>query len=98
MGDFQRARGDRRQHRVEIERGRHRAADLFQHLELVDRLRQIARPLLHLAFEVGIGLGQLARHAVELVGQLFQLVRGLDLDAVAEIAGSRDAARRRAAP
>ena len=74
MGDFERARGDRRQHRVEVERGRHRAADLFQHFQLVDRLRQIPRPLLHLGLEAGIGFRQLARHAVELVGELFQLV------------------------
>ena len=61
MGDFQRARGDRRQHGVEVERGGDRAADLLEHLQLVDRLRQVARPLLHLGFEVGIGLGELRR-------------------------------------
>ena len=52
MGDLQRARGHRRQHGVEIERGGDRAADLLQHLQLVDRLREIAGSLLHLAFEV----------------------------------------------
>ena len=66
MGDFERARGDRRQHGVEVERGGDRAADLLEHLQLVDRLREVARALLHLAFEAGIGLGQLAGHAVEL--------------------------------
>ena len=76
MGDFQRARGHRRQHGVEIERGGDRAADFLQHLQLVDRLRQIARALLDLGFEAGIGLLQLARHAVELVGEFFQLVLG----------------------
>ena len=88
MGDFQRPRGDRGQHGVEVERGGDRAADLLEHLELVDRLRQIPRPLVHLGFEVRIGLGELPGHAVELVGQLLQLVRRLHLDAVAEIAGA----------
>ena len=88
MGDFQRPRGDRGQHGVEVERGGDRAADLLEHLELVDRLRQIPRPFLHLLFEVGIGRGQLPGHAVELVGKLLQLVRRLHLDAVAEIAGA----------
>ena len=88
MGDFERAGGDRRQHGVEIERGGDRAADLLQHLELVDRLREIARALLHLGFEAGIGLVQLAGHAVELVGEFFQLVLGVDVDAMAEIAGA----------
>ena len=88
MGDLQRARGHRRQHRVEIERGRHRAADLFQHLQFVDRLREVARALLHLGFEAGIGFGELAGHVVELIGELFQLVVGVDVDAMAEIAGA----------
>ena len=98
MGDFERARGDRRQHGVEVERGGDRAADLLEHLELVDRLRQIARPLLHLGFEAGIGLGELAGHAVELVGEFLQLVRGLHLDAVAEIAGAETPRAGAAAP
>ena len=86
MGDFQRARRHRRQHRVEIERGGDRAADLFQHLQLVDGLREVAGALLHLPFEVGVGLLQLRGHAVELSGELFQLIGGLHLDAVAELA------------
>ena len=88
MGDFQRARRHRRQHGVEIERGGDRAADFLEHLELVDRLRQIARALLDLGFEAGIGFLQLARHAVELVGEFFQLVLGVHVDAMAEIAGA----------
>ena len=88
MRNLKRAGGDCRQHRVEIERGGDRAADFLEHLEFVDRLRQIPRPLLHLLFEAGIGRGELARHAVELVGELFELVGGLHFDAVAEIAGA----------
>ena len=88
MGDFERARRHRRQHRVEIERGGDRAADLLEHLELVDRLREVAGALLDLGFEAGIGLLQLAGHAVELVGEFFQFVRGVHVDAVAEIAGA----------
>ena len=56
VGDFERAGGDRRQHGVEIERGRDRAADFLEHLQLIDRLREIPRAFLHLPFEVGIGL------------------------------------------
>ena len=61
MGDFQRARRHRRQHGVEIERGGDRAADFLEHLELVDRLRQVPGALLDLGFETGIGFLQLAR-------------------------------------
>ena len=61
MGDLERARRDRRQHGVEVERGGDGAADLFEHLQLVDRLRQIARALLHLLFEVGIGFAAAGR-------------------------------------
>jgi len=96
-GDFERARRDRRQHRVEIERGRDRAADLLENLKLVDRLRQIPRALLDLGFEAGIGLLQLAGHAVELVGEFLQLIVGIHLDTMAEIAGpelARAAAQR----
>ena len=88
MGDFERARGHRRQHGVEIERGGDRAADFLEHLQLVDRLREIAGALLHLGFEARIGLVQLAGHAVELVGEFLQLVLGVDVDAMAEIAGA----------
>ena len=87
LGDFQRARRHRRQHGVEIERGGHRAADFLQHLELVDRARQIARALLDLGLQDRIGLVQLAGHAVELVGEFFQLVLGMHVDTMAEIAG-----------
>ena len=91
MRDLQRARGDRRQHGVEVERGGDRAADLLQHLQLADRLREIARALLDLGFEHGIGLAELAGHRVELLGELFQLVIAVDLDALAEIAGAEPA-------
>ena len=76
MGDFQRARHHRRQHRVEIERGGNRAADFLEHLKFVDRAREVARARLHLRFEAGIGLRKLPGHAVELVGQFLQLVLG----------------------
>ena len=88
VGDFQRARRHRRQHRVEIERGGDRAADFLEHLELVDGARQIAGARLDLGFEAGIGFLQLPGHAVELVGQFLQLVLGAHFDAMAEIAGA----------
>ncbi len=89
MGDFQRARGDRRQHGVEIERGGNRAADFLKHLQLVDRAREVAGAFLDLGLEAGIGFLQLAGHAVELVGEFFQLVAGRHIDAMAEIAGAQ---------
>jgi len=87
-GDFQRTRRHRRQHRVEIERGGNGAADFLEHLELVDRLRQVAGARLHLGFEARIGLVQLPRHAVELIGEFLQFVSGPHIDAVAEIAAA----------
>ena len=88
MGDLERAGGHRRQHRVEVERGGDRAADLFQHLQFVDGARQIPRALLDLGLQPRIGFGELAGHAVELVGELFQLVGSVHVDAMAEIAGA----------
>ena len=86
MGDFERAGRHRRQYGVEIERGRNRAADFLENLKFIDRLRQIAGALLDLGFKAGIGFMQLAGHAVELIGEFFQLVLGVDVDAMAEIA------------
>ena len=88
VSNLQRAGRNRRQHGIEIERGGDRAADLFKHFQLVDRLREVAGALFHLGFEAGIGLLELAGHAVELVGEFFQLVLGADVDAVTEIAGA----------
>ena len=87
-GDFDRARRHRRQHGVEIERGGDGAADLFEHLQLVDRLREVARALLDLGLQPVIGFLEPARHAVELAGKLLQLVAGVDVDAMAEIAAA----------
>jgi hypothetical protein len=41
-----------------------------------------------LDFKARISLVQLAGHAVELIGELFQLVAGRDVDAMAEVAGA----------
>jgi len=67
MGDFERAGGHRRQHGVEIERGGNRAADLLEALlaRLIDCARSRVRS--SPSIQVGIGFGELACHAVELV-------------------------------
>ena len=89
LGDLQRACGHGRQHIVEVERGDHGAADLFENFQFVDRLRKIARAFRHLVFKSSIGLAQLACHAVELVGKFFEFIAGLDGDAAAEVAGAK---------
>ena len=47
-GELVRAGDDRRQHRLEVERRAHRAADLAERLQLLHRPAQRARPLLQL--------------------------------------------------
>src|SRR5437867_6797556 len=57
-----------------------RAANNFQHLArsrlLIQRLSEFARAVFYFVLQVGVGLLELGRHAVELVGQLLQLVAG----------------------
>ena len=69
-----------------------RARDDAQHLGgrglLLQRRGQLSRAILDLLFESRIGLFQLAGHVVELVGEAFELVAGLDRNALAEIAAA----------
>ena len=79
---------DRVEHRLQVERGVHRLADLAERAQLLDRLRELAGAQLDLALEAGIGFLQPVRHVVELVGEPLELVAGLDRDALAEIAAA----------
>ena len=86
MGDFQRAAaivGSTASRSSEEATARPTSSSTLS--SLIDCARS-PRSFLHLLFEAGIGRGELARHAVELVGELLQFVRRLHLDAVAEIA------------
>ncbi len=56
-GDLGCARRDGRQHRVEIERRHHGAADLLEHFQLGDRLGEVARPFADLLLELRIRAG-----------------------------------------
>ena len=49
---------------------------------------QLVGALLDLLFQPGIGFLQLPRHGVELVGERFELVPGLDGDALAKVAAA----------
>src|SRR2546430_2134159 len=49
---------------------------------------QLVRALLDLLFQAGIGFLQLAGHGVELIGEGFEFVPGLDGDALAEVAAT----------
>ena len=55
---------------------------------LRQRFAQLMRALLDLLLQAGVGFLQPPRHVVELVGQHFELVAGLDRDALLEIAGA----------
>ena len=92
--ELRRLGDDRVQHGLQVERRVDRLADLAERAQLLDRLRQRASAVLDLLLEVRIGLFQLAGHVVELVGEAFELVAGLDRDALAEIAAA-DARRAR---
>ena len=86
IGEGAGMRQDAREHGLELERGVDRAADLAERLQLAHRARQLPRPLLDLALEVGVGLLQLPRHLIEVLGERLQLVAGLDVDAASKIA------------
>ena len=55
---------------------------------LFERFGQLRRALLDLVLQVRIGFLQPRAHVVELVGEPFQLVAGLDVDALGEIAAA----------
>ena len=56
--------------------------------QIVERTRKLLCAALDLVFQVGIGFLQPRAHVVELVGEAFQLVAGLDRDALGEIAAA----------
>src|SRR5207344_964812 len=56
--------------------------------ELMGALLDLMGPLLDLALEAGIGILQLRRHAVELLGERFELVSSFDRDPLVEIAAA----------
>ncbi|KWT96932.1 hypothetical protein APY03_1934 [Variovorax sp. WDL1] len=84
-----RAVEDRLEDRLHVAR---RLADDAQHLAdgglVGERFAQLGGALLYLALQPCIRLAQLRGHAVELVGQAFELVAGADLDAPVEVAGA----------
>ena len=84
---FHRLGHDRRQHRLGIERRRDGAADFLKRLQFADRLGEIGGAFRDFLLEAAIGSVQFTRHPVELVGQFLDLIPGMDVDAVAEIAG-----------
>ena len=55
---------------------------------LRQRLAQFMRPLLDLLLQARVAFLKPPRHVVELVGQRFELVAGLDRDALLEVAGA----------
>ena len=81
------------EHRVEHRREvAGRAVDDPQHLGggglLVECLREFGSAVFDLLFEVGVGALQVRRHRVEALGQLFELVAGMDRDAMVERPGA----------
>ena len=67
-------------------RARDDAQDLGGRRLLLERLGEVPRARLHLLLEVGVGLLQPRRHAVELLGEGLELVARAHLDALAEVA------------
>ena len=67
-----------------------RAADFLKHLQLIDRLREVAGALLHLPFEVGIGLVQVGpAMLLNWLASSSSSSAVFHLDAMAEIAGAK---------
>jgi len=69
-----------------------RAVDDPQYLRrrglLVERFRQFGGAVFDLLFEVGVGALQVCGHPVEALRQLFELIAGMDRDAVVERPGA----------
>ena len=68
-------------------RARDGAEDLRRRRLLRERLGEVLRARLDLLLQVGVGLLQARRHAVELLGEGLKLVARAHLDALAEVAG-----------
>ena len=88
------------EHRVEHRREvAGRGVDDPQHLGgrglLLQRLGQFGGALLDALLQLGVGFLQIAGHAVELPGERFEFVAGMDLDAAVEIAGAEALGARR---
>ena len=81
VGELNGLGDDRGEHGFQLERRIDGLADLAQG-------RELTGAELHPVFEVGVGFLQPARHVVELIGKRFQLVAGLDRDALGEIAAA----------
>ena len=52
---------------------------------LLERIRELARALVDLAFQTGVRLAQLRRHPIELVGKAFQFIVGAHDDLLVEV-------------
>ncbi len=77
------------EHRLKLAgRARDDAQDLRRRRLLLQRLGELAGAQLDLFFQARIGLLQPAGHVVELVSESLQLVAGLDLDALGEVAAA----------
>ena len=86
VGECYGVTSDGAEHRLKLQGGVNRAADVAQRLQLADRALELQGALLDLAFEVGVGLLELAGHLVEVLGERLELVSGVDLDPAREIA------------
>ncbi len=80
---------DRFEHRLDIGR---RAGDDTEDLAgrglLFQGFCQLARAVFDLVLQVGVGFLKLGSHLVEFVGEHFDLVTGLEIETIAEIAGA----------
>ena len=73
------------EHRLDVgRRARDDPQDLGRRRLVLERLGELARPVLDLLLEGGVRLVELGRHAVELVGEPLELVAGLHVDPLVE--------------
>ena len=79
-------RHDRGEHGLVVQRGRDGAPDLLERFQLADRLCKIARAFGDFLLQPSVGPLQLVCHAVEMVGEIRDLILRLHFDAMAEIA------------
>src|SRR6185437_3140028 len=87
-GEMRGSGDDRIEDGVEIEARAHGARNLAQHVQLLERARELAGTRLDLVFERRARAGELGRRVIQLVAERFQFVAGGNVDAMVEIAGT----------
>ena len=73
LRDLDRVGDDRRQHRIEVERGVDGTPGLLEHLQFTHCLGEVAGSLLDFLLQARVGFLELTGHSIEMVGEFLHL-------------------------